>query len=253
MVDKHIVKGFDSDLESIKNHINTISGLVESQLSYSYQALTERNSDLADKVIERDKQIDKKYQELLDLTVSLFALRQPFANDLRYLISSLKIASDLERIGDQTKNIAKASRWLSKFPQNQTVLSIDNLFNLINSNFRKVGNSFNDEDSAKAKKIWLNDAEINKQYDILFRETLTYMLEDPRNIASCSQIIAIAKNLERIGDHTQNVAEMIYYYVTGNHIAKKFSANELKQYRTQKKYKTNISNIFKKAKLIAKK
>ena len=97
------------------------------------------------------------------------------------------------------------------------------MFNLINSNFRKVGNSFNDEDSAKAKKIWLNDAEINKQYDILFRETLTYMLEDPRNIASCSQIIAIAKNLERIGDHTQNVAEMIYYYVTGNHIAKKLS------------------------------
>ena len=185
--------------------------------------------------------------------VKLFALRQPFANDLRYVISSIKISSDLERIGDQTKNIAKASRWLSKLPQNQTVLSIDNLFNLINSNFRKVGNSFNDEDSAKAKKIWLNDAEINKQYDILFRETLTYMLEDPRNIASCSQIIAIAKNLERIGDHTQNVAEMIYYYVTGNHIAKKFSANELKQYRTQKKYKTNISNIFKKAKLIAKK
>ena len=133
------------------------------------------------------------------------------------------------------------------------MLSIDNLFNLINSNFRKVGNSFNNEDSAKAKKIWLNDAEINKQYDILFRETLTYMLEDPRNIASCSQIIAIAKNLERIGDHTQNIAEMIYYYVTGNHIQKKFSANELKQYRTQKKYKTNISNIFKKAKLIAKK
>ena len=253
MVEKHIVKGFDSDQDSIKNHINTISGLVESQLSYSYQALTERNSDLADKVIERDKQIDNKYQELLDLSVKLFALRQPFANDLRYVISSLKIASDLERIGDQTKNIAKASRWLSKLPQNQTVLSVDNLYDLINSNFRKVVNSFNDEDSAKAKKIWLKDAEINKQYDILFRETLTYMLEDPRNIASCSQIVAIAKNLERIGDHTQNIAEMIYYYVTGNHIAKKISPSELRKYTVKKKYKTNISTIFKKAKLIAKK
>ena len=250
MVDKHIVKGFDSDLESIKNHINTISGLVESQLSYSYQALTERNSDLADKVIERDKQIDKKYQELLDLTVSLFALRQPFANDLRYLISSLKIASDLERIGDQTKNIAKASRWLSKLPQNQTVLSVDNLFNLINSNFRKVGNSFNNEDSAKAKKIWLNDAEINKQYDILFRETLTYMLEDPRNIASCSQILSVAKNLERIGDHTQNIAEMIYYYVTGNHLENRLSAAEIQAYKKGKKYKTNISEIYSKSKKI---
>ena len=249
MVEKHIVKGFDSDLESIKNHINTISGLVESQLSYSYQALTERNSDLADKVIERDRQIDKKYQELLDLSVRLFALRQPFANDLRYVISSLKIASDLERIGDQTKNIAKASRWLCKLPQNQTVLSVDNLYNLINSNFRKVVNSFNDEDSAKAKKIWLNDAEINKQYDILFRETLTYMLEDPRNIASCSQIVAIAKNLERIGDHTQNIAEMIYYYVTGSHIHSKIPSDEMKSYKKEKKYRTDLSKIFKKAKI----
>ena len=133
------------------------------------------------------------------------------------------------------------------------MLSVDNLFNLINSNFRKVGNSFNNEDSAKAKKIWLNDAEINKQYDILFRETLTYMLEDPRNIASCSQIVAIAKNLERIGDHTQNIAEMIYYYVTGSHITQKISSKEMKTYKKEKKYKTDISNIFKKAKLTLKK
>tara|TARA_B100000029_G_scaffold516680_1_gene632662 strand:+ start:2398 stop:3162 length:765 start_codon:yes stop_codon:yes gene_type:complete len=253
MVEKHIVKGFDADIDSIKSHINKMSGLVESQLSYCYQALSERNSVLAVKVIERDKQIDSLYQELLDLAVKLFALRQPFANDLRYVISSIKIASDIERIGDQTKNIAKASVWLSKLPQNQTVLSVDNLFELINTNFRKVGNSFNDEDSIKAKRIWLKDAEVNKLYDILFRETLTYMLEDPRNIASCSQIVAIAKNLERIGDHTQNIAEMIYYYVTGTHIEKKISADEYKNYKKNKKYKTNISNIFKKAKLIAKK
>ena len=100
MVEKHIVKGFDSDLDSIKEKINNISGIVESQLSYCYEALNKRDVVLAEKVIERDKQIDKHYQELLDLSVRLFALRQPFANDLRYVISSLKIASDLERIGD---------------------------------------------------------------------------------------------------------------------------------------------------------
>ena len=253
MVEKHIVKGFDSDLDSIKEKINNISGIVESQLSYCYEALNKRDVVLAEKVIERDKQIDKHYQELLDLSVRLFALRQPFANDLRYVISSLKIASDLERIGDQAKNIAKAARWLSKLPQNQTVLSSDILFNIINTNFRKVGNAYNEEDSVKAKKIWFKDAEVNKAYDILFRETLTYMLEDPRNIASCSQILAIAKNLERIGDHTQNIAEMVFYYVTGSHIENKLSSTELKEYSSQKKYKTNISNIFKKAKLIAKK
>ena len=101
--------------------------------------------------------------------------------------------------------------------------------------------------------LWLNDAEVNKSYDILFRETLTYMLEDTKNIASCTQIISVAKNLERIGDHIQNIAEMIYYYVTGIHITQKISFKEMKTYKKEKKYKTDISNIFKKAKLIAKK
>ena len=249
-MENHIVTAFDKDLISIKDKINKIAGIVETQLSLTHESLLNRDAILAEKIVERDKQIDKSYQELIDSLVKLFALRQPFANDLRYVISSIKISSDLERIGDQTKNIAKASRWLSKLPQNQTVLSIDNLFNLINSNFRKVGNSFNDEDSAKAKKIWLNDAEINKQYDILFRETLTYMLEDPRNIASCSQILSVAKNLERIGDHTQNIAEMIYYYVTGNHLENRLSAAEIQAYKKGKKYKTNISEIYSKSKKI---
>ena len=253
MVDKHIVRGFDNDLEGIRNHINSISGLVETQLSYCYKSLSERDADLAERVIKRDKQIDNLYQELMDLSIRLFALRQPFANDLRYVFSSLKIASDLERIGDSTKNIAKAARWLAKLPQTQNILSIDNLFDSVNSNFRKVTNAYNNEDSAKVTKIWLRDAEINKHYDIIFSETLTYMLEDPRNIACCSQILSIAKNLERVGDHTQNIAEMIYYYVTGNHIQQKLPSSAMKKYRAQKKYKTNISSIFKKARLTKKK
>ena len=109
------------------------------------------------------------------------------------------------------------------------------------------------EDLKKVKAIWLNDAEVNKCYDILFRETLTYMLEDTKNIASCSQVISVAKNLERIGDQIQNIAEMIYYYVTGSHITQKISSKEMKTYKKEKKYKTDISNIFKKAKIIVKK
>jgi len=252
-MEQHIVKGFDRDLDKIKDHINKIAGLVESQLAYSYQSLNERDILIAEKVIERDKKIDKLYQELLDISIQLFALRQPLAIDLRYVISSIKIASDLEKIGDQAKNIAKASRWLSKLPINQKVLSVDSLFDLVNSNFRKVVNSFNEEDLKKVKAIWLNDAEVNKCYDILFRETLTYMLEDTKNIASCTQVISVAKNLERIGDQIQNIAEMIYYYVTGNHIIQKISSKEMKTYKKEKKYKTDISNIFKKAKLIVKK
>ena len=252
-MEQHIVKGFDRDLDKIKDHINKIAGLVESQLAYAYQSLNERDILVAEKVVVRDKKIDKLYQELLDMLIQLFALRQPLAIDLRYVISSIKIASDLEKIGDQSKNIAKASSWLSKLPVNQKVLSVDNLFDLVNSNFRKVVNSFNEEDLKDVKAIWLNDAEVNKSYDILFRETLTYMLEDTKNIPSCTQIISVAKNLERIGDQIQNIAEMIYYYVTGNHITQKISPKEMKIYKKEKKYKTDISNIFKKAKLIVKK
>ena len=252
-MEQHIVKGFDRDLDKIKDHINKIAGLVESQLAYAYQSLNERDILVAEKVVVRDKKIDKLYQELLDMSIHVFALRQPLAIDLRYVISSIKIASDLEKIGDQSKNIAKASSWLSKLPVNQKVLSVDNLFDLVNSNFRKVVNSFNEEDLKDVKAIWLNDAEVNKSYDILFRETLTYMLEDTKNIASCTQVISVAKNLERIGDQIQNIAEMIYYYVTGNHITQKISPKEMKLYKKEKKYKTDISNIFKKAKLIVKK
>ena len=252
-MEQHIVKGFDRDLDKIKDHINKIAGLVESQLAYAYQSLNERDILVAERVVERDKKIDKLYQELLDMSIQLFALRQPLAIDLRYVISTIKIASDLEKIGDQTKNIAKASRWLSKLPVNQKVLSVDNLFDLVNSNFRKVVNSFNEENLKEVKEIWLNDAEVNKHYDILFRETLTYMLEDTKNIPSCTQVISVAKNLERIGDQIQNIAEMIYYYVTGNHITQKISPKEMKLYKKEKKYKTDISNIFKKAKLIVKK
>ena len=252
-MEQHIVKGFDRDLDKIKDHINKIAGLVESQLAYAYQSLNERDILVAEKVVVRDKKIDKLYQELLDMSIHVFALRQPLAIDLRYVISSIKIASDLEKIGDQSKNIAKASSWLSKLPVNQKVLSVDNLFDLVNSNFRKVVNSFNEEDLKDVKAIWLNDAEVNKSYDILFRETLTYMLEDTKNIPSCTQIISVAKNLERIGDQIKNIAEMIYYYVTGNHITQKISPKEMKIYKKEKKYKTDISNIFKKAKLIVKK
>ena len=122
-MEQHIVKGFDRDLDKIKDHINKISGLVESQLAYAYQSLNDRDILIAEKVIERDKKIDKLYQELLDMSIQLFALRQPLAIDLRYVISSIKIASDLEKIGDQANNIAKASRWNSKLTVNQKVLS----------------------------------------------------------------------------------------------------------------------------------
>ena len=207
----HIVKSFDQDLNEIRNVINQMAGNVESQLSYAIQSIEDRDSILARRIIERDIKIDSLYERVLDLSIRLFALRQPMANDLRFVISTNKISADIERIGDQTKNIAKASKWLAEIPISKNVLSISNLSKLVQDSFKRVVNAYNEKDSSKAKKIWLQDTEINKGYDILFRETLTYMLEDPKNIASCSQILSIAKNLERIGDLIQNIAEMIFF------------------------------------------
>ena len=249
----HIVKSFDQDLDEIKNVINEMAGNVETQLIYALQSIDERDSGLARRIVDRDVKIDSLYERILDLSIRLFALRQPMANDLRFVISTNKIAADIERIGDQTKNIAKASRWLAEIPTSKNVLSISNLAKLVQDSFRKVMNAYNENDSSKAKKIWLEDVEINKGYDILFRETLTYMLEDPKNIASCSQIIAIAKNLERIGDLIQNIAEMIFFIKNGRTIPKTLSNSEFNKYRSEKKYTTSISKIYSKSKKMVKK
>ena len=123
----HIVKSFDQDLNEIRNVINQMAGNVESQLSYAIQSIEDRDSILARRIIERDIKIDSLYERVLDLSIRLFALRQPMANDLRFVISTNKIAADIERIGDQTKNIAKASKWLAEIPISKNVLSISNL------------------------------------------------------------------------------------------------------------------------------
>ena len=229
----HIVKSFDQDLTEIRNVINQMAGNVESQLSYAIQSIEDRDSILARRIIERDIKIDSLYERVLDLSIRLFALRQPMANDLRFVISTNKIAADIERIGDQTKNIAKASKWLAEIPISKNVLSISNLSKLVQDSFKRVVNAYNEKDSSKAKKIWLQDTEINKGYDILFRETLTYMLEDPKNIASCSQILSIAKNLERIGDLIQNIAEMIFFIENGRTIPNTLSKVEFQKYRSE--------------------
>ena len=164
----HIVKSFDQDLDEIRNVINEMAGNVETQLSYALQSIDERDSVLARRIILRDEKIDVLYEKVLDLSIKLFALRQPMANDLRFVISTNKIAADIERIGDQTKNIAKASRWLAEIPTTKNVLSISTLSKEVQNTFRKVMDSYNNNDSSKAKKIWLKDAEINKYYDILY-------------------------------------------------------------------------------------
>jgi len=234
----HIVKSFDQDLDEIKNVINEMAGNVETQLIYALQSIDERDSELARRIVDRDVKIDSLYERILDLSIRLFALRQPMANDLRFVISTNKIAADIERIGDQTKNIAKASRWLAEIPTSKNVLSISNLAKLVQDSFRKVMNAYNENDSSKAKKIWLEDVEINKGYDILFRETLTYMLEDPKNIASCSQ---------------KNIAEMIFFIKNGRTIPKTLSNSEFNKYRSEKKYTTSISKIYSKSKKMVKK
>ena len=174
----HIVKSYDEELEAVRNTIVEMGGLAESQLEAAVRALTERNTELALKTIEGDKVVDELEHSVDNMAIRMLALRSPVADDLRLVISALKIASVLERVADYAANIAK-------------------------------------RDAELAYDVWVRDQEVDQLYNSMFRELLTFMMEDPRSITSCTHLIFMAKNIERMGDHMTNIAEIIIYQVNG--------------------------------------
>jgi len=211
----HIVKSFDDELARINQDIMRMGGMAESQLAKSIEALISRDSDKAARVVEFDKSIDDLEQEMDETTVRVIALRQPMANDLREVVVALKTASDLERIGDLAKNIAKRTIALNKVPPPDTLTSIPRLAQLVQGIIKDTLDAYGKHDADRAVDIWHRDAEVDQMYTALFRELLTYMMEDPRNITPCTHLLFIAKNIERMGDHATNIAENIYYLATG--------------------------------------
>ena len=202
----HIVSSFDEELTRLNNIISQMGGLAESQLISSIRSIVKRDSELAEKVILSDQRIDVLEQEVQDFAVRLLALRQPMADDLRQVVTALKLSNDLERIGDLAKNIAKRAQVLNQ---------ILNMAKLAQEIIKDVLDAYIESDAEKAHRVWERDQEVDDMYNSLFRELLTYMMEDPRNITASTHLLFIAKNIERIGDHATNIAETIYYRIKG--------------------------------------
>jgi phosphate transport system protein len=218
---EHIVKSFDDDLTEIRSKISEMGGLAEELLSNALRSLQDRNADLAQSVIDLDKRLDALEIEVEEMATQLIVRRQPFAQDLRLVISTLKLASTLERIGDLAKSTARRGIQISRTHPVGVTLSIVRMGRQVLSQLTEVLDSWARRNVDSAISVWRRDAEIDEAYNSLFREVVTYMMEDPRTITIGSQLLFIAKNLERIGDHTTHVAEMIYYVERGSPMADK--------------------------------
>jgi phosphate transport system protein len=216
----HILKRFDEDLEKLNATLNEMGGLTESQLAKAIEAVAEGDTAIAEQVIATDARVDALDAQVQQQTVQLLALRQPMAVDLRVVLSSIKIAAALERIADYAKNTAKRGIVLaqSNAPAS-AVTGIERLGKLVRSALKDVLDAFAEEDVEKAHDVWTRDEEIDQVYTGLFRELLTYMMEDPRNITACTHLLFMAKNIERAGDHVTNIAELVSFRKTGKTFA----------------------------------
>jgi len=212
---RHIVSAFDDDLVEIQAKISEMGGVVEELLRDALRALKGRDVVLAEHVIERDKVLDAMELDLEEMATQVIALRQPMAQDLRVLISAIKIASTLERIGDLAKNIARRALYMAESKPMKVSNSIVQMGKATRGHLSEILDAHAQRDAKLALDIWNRDAEIDDMYNAIFREVVTYMMEDSRMIGLGSQLLFVAKNLERIGDHTTHIAEMIYYVVEG--------------------------------------
>jgi phosphate transport system protein len=220
MASDHILKRFDQELERLNATINEMGGLTESQFSKALTALRERDTQIAEEVIADDARVDALDAAVQEQTVKLLALRQPMANDLRMVLSSIKIAAALERIADYAKNTAKRGIVMTQgTAPASAVAGIDRLGRLVRTALKDVLDAFADDDVEKAHDVWNRDEEIDQVYTGLFRELLTYMMEDPRTITACTHLLFMAKNNERAGDHVTIFAELVNFRSTGQNFA----------------------------------
>jgi phosphate transport system protein len=230
---EHTLKRFDEELERLSATISEMGGLTESQFAQALRALRERDTEIAEKVIAEDPRVDALDEAVQEQTVRLLALRQPMAVDLRVILSSIKIAAALERIADYAKNTAKRSIVLSQTtPPASAIAGIDRLGRLVRTALKDVLDAFAHADVVKAHDVWERDEEIDQVYTGLFRELLTYMLEDPRMITGCTHLMFMAKNIERAGDHVTNIAELVSFRATGHGFAEERRKGSAAMYAT---------------------
>jgi len=213
---QHIVTSFEDDLQGLSRSIAEMGGRAEQIVEHSIAALLGADASLAHEVIEADKKVDALHRQIEESAILVIARRQPLAQDLRETVAAIRIASDLERIGDLGKNIAKRAVVIQNETFSQKVrVGVEHLAELGLRQVKKVLDAYASRDVEKAREVCAQDQEIDAVYTSLFRELLTYMMEDPRNITMCTHLLFCAKNLERIGDHATNIAETVFYLITG--------------------------------------
>jgi phosphate transport system protein len=215
----HTVKAFDQELAQLKSSINEMGRLAEEQLTQALDALARRDGELAERIIAADQKIDDLELAVERQVTRIIARRQPMALDLRQIMVAIRIASDLERIGDLAKNIAKRTRVLSDAIAPRAVTGVGRMGGLALQQLHGVLDAYARDDAEKAVEIWRSDEDIDTVYNSVFRELLTYMMEDPRTIGMATHLMFAAKNMERIGDHCTNIAENVYYVVHGRPLA----------------------------------
>jgi phosphate transport system protein len=217
---EHTAKAFDADLQELTRKVSEMGGLAEREVADAIKALTRLDAELGKRVVAADPAIDALQQEIEEKAILTIARRQPMAVDLREVVAALRVASDLERIGDLAKNIGKRVSALGEdLTPNKLIRGVEHMASLVLGQLKQVLDAYASRDLQSALAVWKSDEQVDAMCTSLFRELLTYMMEDPRNITFCIHLMFCAKNIERMGDHATNIAETVYYMVEGHPIA----------------------------------
>jgi len=217
---EHTAKAFDVDLQELTRMVAEMGGLAERQIADAVDALARRDADRAQRTVAGDPSIDALQAEIEEKAVLTIARRQPMAVDLREIVGALRVSNDLERIGDLAKNLGKRVLALDgEFHPPKLIRGVEHMGALVLAQLKEVLDAYAGHDLKKAMVVWNGDEEIDAMCTSLFRELLTYMMEDPRNITFCIHLMFCAKNIERMGDHATNIAETVYYMIEGRPIA----------------------------------
>ena len=215
---EHIVRSYDEQLRKLRDMVARMGGLAERQVNDAAVALVRRDATLAAEVVARDTTLDQMEREIEAFAIRMLATRQPMAGDLRFIIAAMKVSHDLERIGDYARNGAKRSIVLAQQPPIGSLNGFQRMSILVQENLKLAIDALVNDDADAAARVWAGDEPIDAVYNGIFRELLTHMMEDPRNITAATHLLFVAKNLERIGDHATNIAETVHYAVRGDQL-----------------------------------
>lgn len=217
-MNEHIVKSYADELETMSADILRMGGLVEAMIMNACNAVASGDVEQGQKTVKRDLEVDALEADIEQRIGRIIALRQPMAQDLREVLAALKIANDLERVGDLSKSIAKRTKVLADADARTVLKGMLRMGQAVTKQLANVLDAYRNRDADAALHVWHNDEDIDQLYNSYFREVLTYMMEDPRTIGTGAHILFMAKNLERVGDHATNIAELVYFFVTGDYL-----------------------------------